>query len=468
MLLPWLCGCVWVRLFLARPGCGNVYIVLGHGYFLGVFTTTALIGVYHTLAGTLEFYSIVAILFALLVVGVTLLWMQAKPVRTSREISHLPVWQKLVAFVLLAMLAWRHIHLLQELITRPVYAWDAWMNWLPKSVVWYHHNELSLFVAPDQWLKQPAIAEQYTLGNTRASTYPPMVPLIILWNMMAAQTSDHSLILLPWLFAPVCLGFALYGHLRLAGAPFLTSIIACYILLSLPYVNVHTVLAGYADLWLASAVGMAVFSIRALEDTDCSAYAWLCLFYAIACSQLKQPGLVFFLIILLALVRSRLRIHPRKEALIAAAMVAITAVLLVAGLDLELPGGTRLSLTLQGIEVPTLGYHALEYRNVSPAIIESLFQSFNWHIAWFGMVLFLLARLWTTPSLQRVSTEAIVLLLAFAFIGFTFYFTKHYKAALNFTTLNRAILYAIPSLVFYLALSFVQFSTKRKHLMHGK
>ena len=66
----------------------------------------------------------------------------------------MPHWQKAVVTVLLALLAWRYLTILQELLLRPLYAWDAWMNWAPKAIVWFHLEHLIEFVNPEQWLSR--------------------------------------------------------------------------------------------------------------------------------------------------------------------------------------------------------------------------------------------------------------------------------------------------------------------------
>jgi len=120
-------------------------------------------------------------------------------------------WQS----ALLALLAWRYAVLFEELTLRPLYAWDAWMNWAPKAVVWFHQQVLVEFAHPHDWLQQEGEV-LYTLGNRFSSDYPETVPLILLWSMLGGGTADHGAIYLPWVLVPPALGVALYGHLRLA------------------------------------------------------------------------------------------------------------------------------------------------------------------------------------------------------------------------------------------------------------
>ena len=106
------------------------------------------------------------------------------------------------------------------------------------------------------------------------------------------RNRDHSFLFLPWILAVINLGLALYGHIRLNGSSVLTATLACYLLLSMPYLNVHTALAGYADIWLAAAFSLAIFALGEWHLNRSWSYGMLVLLMAFFCSQIKAPGLV--------------------------------------------------------------------------------------------------------------------------------------------------------------------------------
>jgi hypothetical protein len=452
LLLPWLAGCVGVRSLLAGSGRWNWCVVAGHGYFVGAFVTTLLIRGWHVLGLNLHFWPIAAVLLALTAAAGAARFGKWHGDGQPSGSTAIPRWHTAVITLLVCLVAWRYWTLLQEVSMRPLFAWDAWMNWAPKAIVWFHHSALVPFVAPAQWLQQGVTDSAYTLGNWQASLYPPTVPLIQLWSMLGAGTSDDSYLYFPWVLAPLALGLALYGHLRLAGTSALAATVACYLLLNLPYLNVHTALAGYADLWLASAFGLAMFALHEWRLNRGLPYLALCLFMACLCSQLKNPGIVLALIIVTAVLRSWLNLSARTEILLSLILAVALVSALAFGVGVDIPNLGRLSLNFREIEIPYFGRFPLAFHPVSGAFGESLFLAINWNLLGYLLILFILAKLVRGDMARQPSPESFVLIASMLFIAFVFYFTRHYYAALSFVTLNRALLYPVAALIFYLFL----------------
>jgi hypothetical protein len=451
-LLPWLVGCIFVRLLLARSRRWNWLVVAGHGYFAGVFITTILIRFWNWWGVELRFWPLAATLLALAAGG--LLARVPRPHHdTDRTLqTTIPGWHRVVIALLICLLAWRYLTLFQELMIRPLYAWDAWMNWAPKAIVWFHHNALTPFVTPEQWLEQGSAGPGYTLGNSQASLYPVTVPLIQLWSMMGIGTWDHSYLYLPWMLAPIAIGLALYGHLRLVGVSVLASTLACYLLLNLPYLNVHTALPGYADIWLASTFGLAMFAFHEWQLNRHGSYLTLCLFMAYFCSQLKNPGIALCLILVIAILRSWLNLSNRVEVSLGIILMVLLISLLVFGFSADIPVLGHFSVGGNEIELPLFGSFSLEYHPVSSAFIKSLLVMINWNLLSYLLILLIAVKVYRGDLVRKASSESLILLASAMFLVFVFYFTRHYFAALNFVTLNRALMYPVPALIFYLFL----------------
>lgn len=451
LVLPWLIGCIWVKILLEGSGRWNYFIVVGHGYFVGIFIMAIILRLGFAIGIDISFWPAIGALLAIGIAGILLQIIRGSARKEPTSTFPLPMWQKLIIIILLGLLAWRYATLLQELLTRPLYSWDSWMNWAPKAITWFHLNEFTNFVSPDMWLQQSVDGKNHTLGNYHASVYPPLVPLIMLWSMMGAGTWDNTHIYLPWILLAVALGLALYGHLRLAGASSLLATTAVYILLSIPYLNVHIALAGYADLWLAAAFGMAMFSAHEWDKCRSWSYATLCLTLAIFCSQLKTPGIVLGVIILLTLLRSLLNLSFKKELTVLFIMMAVSLCVFIFGVSFQIPFAGYFSVSLTNIEIPLLGSFALKFKPiVSSAFITALFFMLNWNILWF-LLIFLLTKCFFSGNLiKQPSSVWLGTFLALFFVVFVFYFTYHYEAALNFATINRALIYPIPALVFLL------------------
>ncbi|RLA44024.1 MAG: hypothetical protein DRQ97_11970, partial [Gammaproteobacteria bacterium] len=262
LALPWIVGSIWVYWLLSKTGRWNVFVILGQGYVLGIFLTTVIIQLWDAAGLSLHFWGIALILTGLSIAGLFAIRHQSAPLRVSVNSIPLEKWQIAVTAGFVALIAYRYATIAQEILLRPLYPWDAWMNWAPKAVIWFQNNELTPFISPGNWLQHTGEPAAHTLGAWDAWKYPITVPLIQLWCMLGAGTSDNTAINLSWLMGAVALGLALYGHLRLSGASILWATIACYALLNMPYINVQTVLSGYADLWVAVAFGCAVFALH--------------------------------------------------------------------------------------------------------------------------------------------------------------------------------------------------------------
>lgn len=452
LFLPWLSGSIWAHYLLRTTGRSNVFMVLGQGYFLGVFATTLMIRLWDLLGFGLSFPAVAALLAACAVLGLVLCWLRPGTAVVRAKSPAVPRWQLAVATLLLGLIAWRHLGMLQELLLRPLFAWDAWMNWAPKAIVWFHQGELVDFVSESAWLRSDD-ASVYTLGNKKASLYPLTVPLIQLWGMLAVGAWDSSAVYLPWIMAPVCLGLALYGHLRLAGAAFLPAVTAVYLLLSMPYLNVHSVLAGYADIWLAAAFGLGVFLLYEWRHSRHWAHGLLLLGLVLLCVNLKNPGIVLGLILLIFAVRGYFRLSVRGELALLAGGLLLLLLVSAIGVNVHVPGLGRLALDGGTIAAGKLGRFQLAYHDVGHAFTQTLFVMINWHLLWYLVPLFALYGLYQRRRLSMPGVESLAVLAALAFVVFVFVFTKHYEAAVNFVTLNRALLYPVPALIFCLFLA---------------
>ena len=200
LVLPWLTGAAIVGALL--PGV-RLSIVFGHGYLAGQVAVIVLLLGWDASGRDLAFVPLAGTLSALTILFAWWWRLQSPP-------THLPwpgrgAWRHLLWLLPLAWFLFeRGSVMLAEQALRPLYSWDAWMNWVPKAKVWFEHATLTPFVSPPDWLQAAAGSDVRTLGNWRASEYPPGVPLLLLWAMLGAGTWDHTLIYLPWLLPAGC------------------------------------------------------------------------------------------------------------------------------------------------------------------------------------------------------------------------------------------------------------------------
>lgn len=454
LLLPWLLGAVLVFNMLRPTGRWNYFIVAGHGYLVGIFLTTIIMRLWQLLGMPWHFWGIAGTMATLTALGLLVLHRQVSPDRQLQKSPPMQTWQWLVSALLLGLIIMRYTSIAQELALRPLFPWDAWMNWAPKAITWLHYNDMVPFVSREEWLRAPAAALNYTEGAGNAWKYPITVPLIQLWNMLGLGTSDHTLIYLPWLFIALAMGSALYGHLRQSGASALLATLAAYALLNLPFINVHVVLAGYADIWVAAVFGCAVFALHEWGKNRQWPYAILALVLAVMCTQLKIPGLIMGGIVVLVFLTSVVRINRLALLVLGVVALLVCVVILTGGIDFHVAGMGRVAVSSDGIILPYIGQYKLEYHAVHKAMANTMFFMLNWYMLWY---LFLFVSLfWLMKRRERgvsryiPSLELRALVLTLLFIFFVYYFTNRYVFVLDYTQINRALIYVIPLMVFYL------------------
>ena len=180
-------------------------------------------------------------------------WVGGQQLRPSRALQ-------LVVVLLLTLTVARTALLIIEVLQRPLFPFDATTAWATKAKVWFFQRELVPFVDKDIWLEAAAGSGVFT---DHRPGYPIVTPLLQLWTALAIDQWNVSLINPPWLACFVSLVFLFYGASRDCGLSRFGALLLTYMLTSLPLLNSHVALAGYADLFAATAVlGTWVYVLR--------------------------------------------------------------------------------------------------------------------------------------------------------------------------------------------------------------
>jgi hypothetical protein len=429
LVLPWLAGALAVR-----PAVADWPAALGYGFFAGQLIVIALIWTWDALGLGLAFAPMAAVPALLVAAFARPAWRAGRP--TWRR-PDWPATAWLGLALLLTLVALRFGMMAQEVAVRPLFAWDAWMNWVPKAVVWFHHEELTPFVLPPAWLATPD-AEVYSLGNWRASGYPPGVPLMLLWTMLGAGTADHTLLYLPWLVAPAAFALALWSRLREAGAGPILAMLSVYLFVSTPLVATHVMLVGYADLWLGLYFSLGVLAVEALQRRRRIGWGVLALAMAGGCAVMKTPGLVFGVLVagLAGLVALALPARWWRR-LVLAGLAGIAAILLLGVLPLfDGEGVLPLPFFLPDLR--------LQPQPLLPILVEQLFGYAQWHLLWLLLPLAGMAALRTRGRVTLAGPAVAGLVAAAGLLMFVFGMTHYFRQADNLLTLNRTLLYLVP------------------------
>lgn len=431
LFLPWLLGVVWLRARWLKSDGISWPTLLGYGYLAGALITTLVMRLLDVVSARLGFINITLALVLLIALGI---WagrgMPWRGLRVGSDWRALAGWHK-VAFVgLLILLAIRLGGLGLEVIWQPLFPWDAWSQWATKARVWYEIGHLVPFARPEVWLQMGGIF------TDNAPHYPPAIPLLQVWMSLGLGRWDDSLMSLPWLMCAIALALAFYGQARQWGIAPLFAMMFTYFLLSLPMLDTHVALAGYADLFLGSVYGLAAFAFfhwTRSRDTWQGAMAFL---LGAGCILIKQPGIGWALTLLPAF---WVALAPRSG--------------LIGTLILGALGLPALLLFGQG-GFSVLGYSLkFAFTPVWGPLWDGLAILDNWHLLFYLVVaaLFLFLPRLFAPAYRAMT---VVVGAALVFVLMIFFFTHVSAWVEDYSTVNRALLHLVPMLLFYVMVLF--------------
>jgi hypothetical protein len=435
VLVPWAAGFALVRALLARLGDGDPWVEAGYGHFVGILLVVALLYAQDAFGMRLAFVPLALALGVVAALGLVLARRAPASPRPAIAAPAEPAVLRWVAALALAMLALRLGTLAIEVLLRPLFAWDAWSQWATKAKVWAGLRDIVPFVGFDDWLaRKPGYTDT-------APHYPPAIPLLQTWMALALGRWDDALVNLPWLAAFVALGLGLFGQLRRLGTGTSWAIVATYLALSLPLLNVHVALAGYADFHIAAVYALAVLALADWEERG--GRGALLLLVATGCllPLLKIPGVAWLGtlavgLVLAALGTARMRIAGGALALLA--LVAAATILLRPG----------------RIGVPP----AAEQQRIVESLVQHFFAFGSWNLLWYALPIVVAVR-WREVAARKATAAAIA--CGFAFLAWTFLFTKTGDWVVDYTTVNRALLHIAPAVVAFAALLFL--TARRPH-----
>ena len=334
-------------------------------------------------------------------------------------------WQRVLW---IALIAWIVVHfalMAAEVAWRPLYPWDAWVQWATKARVWYELGHIVPFVRSDIWL-----AGADGAYFDAAPNYPATVPLLQVWTCVALGRWDDSAMNWPWLAILAALVAAVYGALRGEGVAPLLALFGAYLLASLPLVDVHVALAGYADLPMGAVYTLAAIAFYRWAMRRDVRDAVIALLLAGACPLIKTPGWIWAATLIPGVV---IVLLPRRGARIVGVGFAVAALAL---------------LTLARTEPTLLGYRL--HLNFAPAwaqLVKSYYLMGNWNLLWYALIALIVfgwRRLMKPPLLPLTAVTAAGL----CFLFFVFSFTEAAVWLADLTTANRATLHIVPLLVF--------------------
>jgi hypothetical protein len=433
----------WLLAMQRDPGPGDGPLAAGYGYALGLLAVVASIHLAGLANMRIGFLPALVLPAVVGVIG----WWRALPrvvprirfgiagARASwREMGRTT---QVVCVAMLVLLAVRMLTLGFESLSRPIFPWEAVSVVASKARIWYETGTLARFVSPVAVLEGLGT---YTDAEPSALSLPS---LLLVWTANAIGQWQEGAVAFAWWGLGVAIGLAAYGHLRRSGTGVAYSLVFTYVLLSLPLVDTHILLAG-APQWIAAA-GVGLSSLAFMRWIVApSGELLLCVLIGAALALFSLASTwPWFAIFAVAAAIQR---WPRVATKLAVGVPLIVALALLALMQTPLKlGGMAIRFTL-----------AAEW-NEAP---ESLILLGNWHLL-FGLLLFAVVAGWReifAPE-WRARTWAVAMGLGLMVVKGTLALIPYWFGGLR--DFSYAALQLAPMLVMWIALIAHRLATER-------
>lgn len=430
-------------------GCGlrgrwDIAAALGNGLLLGWFLTAWLVSLLSSADTPHAFAHVAPWLGAIAVLA----WAGAIALRRRQAWAVTPplprAWR--IAWWLFLALIVVHLAVLgSEALLRPTFPWDAWSAWAVKPKTWFLLDHYVPYVDPASWLADPSVPAR----TSAVWDYPPLLAWLQVWFASACGEWNEPRINLAWTGVLAAVAVASYGQWRAIGIGRGLAMALVYAFVSLPLVGVHAALAGYADIWLAAALGMAVLAwLRWLRRREVGQLV-LAIAFVLSLPVIKLEGAVWLLVFSVVAVLAMLPVRWRWR-LVALAIGLVVLGVALGGFLFPMLGLGWVRVDWGQVVVPALGTLDLHWRPVGTAMLSGLLTLPNWHLLWYVLPLLVIWR-WRVLVHDRASACLGSMLGACAaFLFVLFFFTDASAWAQNYTSANRLVLHLVPA-VFSLA-----------------
>ena len=435
-------GGALVALIVPR-GPGAATTIAGYGYVLGSIAVTLILRLL-SIVGIGWTFWLPAVVTIVLAAGAGMFARRERLAASAPDVAmdDDARWRRALTWILWA-LVFAHVALtLNEALLRPLFPWDATAQWSTKARVWFEYRRLVPFVDDMTWIG--ATGDVFTDAHPN---YPGTVPLFQVWAALAWGSFDDAIVNVAWPMFLAALALGTYGQLRRLEFLPLQAVAVVYVIVSLPIVDVHAALAGYADLAVAVVYAFALLAFANWTRRRSRRDAVLLTLCAVALPMLKTPGWIWLATLIPGIIAVYL---PRKTMGVLVAFGVAGAIALVVYSSYVGP-------------ISVFGYQiAPQYRGITEALVSNFFLFANWHLLGFLLPLVFLAaaRTLLAPTLAPLTW---VVAAAVAALVLVFFFTSATVEGVGaYTTVNRALLHLMPGLVVYAAIVLREFLSMRR------
>ncbi len=378
LVIPWVAGYFCLRALQRSAGePGQVLIALSAGALLGYLAVALLLMLQNALLGSVGLWLPLGLLALTAATGAWLQARQSAPAPPPRDTGSMRGPARWAAFLLAAGIVVHLAYSLVELLTQPLFPWDAWTVWAYRAKAWFFDGSLTPMMDSTDWM---LTAEPFRYAST-AINYPYLPSLMHLWAALALGTWHEALINLPVFSCALAIALGVAGAIRRAGGSGMVSLGAVYLLLSVPLMGAHSSLGGYGDIWMAgfAGIGMTLFLCGLLlKDRLLQALGGLLL---LAGCMVKVEGTVWLAAALGILILARLT--GKQLALLLTGALAVAIVGALTGLTwIELPLIGELGYREGVLLIPLREGVSIGVQDVGGAYLVNAFVLDSWHLLW--------------------------------------------------------------------------------------
>ncbi len=448
LLLPWIGGYFWLGWLERRlPGPvapGWRARQLGLGLFVGFAALYLFIQSSSLGFGRVDFLSILGMMALFAMTGAWL-YLRLPPIAIKSENIVKPPWKR-PAYLLLAILAGLHLALgLGEVLNLPVFPWDAWIAWIYRAKAWFYSGHLATFVTPREWLEG---SELYTMAAAGYPEFPSVMPF---WVAVCLGYWSETLVNVPVALCGLGLGLAVYGSGRGYGLGPLSSLLAAYLLLSIPMIGTHLSLAGYADIWMTAYAGLGMLMLLVGLGQKQLLPVILGMAFLAFSIEVKNEGFVWLYLGLMVAVISILSTRQLVALIVAAAVLAVL-LLVTQTTHVALPWLGTIGIENGHLHLPfikTIQIH--QYPLITPYRV-ALLEHGSWNLLAVTLTLAVTVIAFSCRGRERVLLLSVACGIVLSQIVI-FGYTEQGRWAVSYTAINRLPMQMAPVMVFITAVA---------------
>lgn len=288
--LPWISGSLSVPLLYLylspkAPSSGEIFIAAGAGGCIGYLTLALIawcasqLGVSVFNAATAWFFAALLCCFLLLARLSGLGHPNVDSFTTAHNFANKPFVLFIIYSLTLGALAlFQHLWL-------PILGWDVQDHWAPYSLGILQTMQ-SLDISP--------------LQSTHR--HPITTNLVIAWSLhWSSQTQQSIGIFLPWLLLFLSCYLTVLGYALVCTGSFRSAFLPVLMLTSIPLLENHAIIGGYSELFVAAIILSATAIVGVGLKLNRRSYVVMGILYGLLSIFIRNTGIVYALIPLVAL-----------------------------------------------------------------------------------------------------------------------------------------------------------------------